>query len=292
MLKLWNSFWLFIIILLIICATGCSSQSPMTSNIGDKQKYILEGVVTNTETDSSGGHFYYLTIKFFKTVENSHGKNMSNQHITDVYIRSKSQNLPNIGDKVRVVTDYESGPEIVYAPENLSSSGLYPYYNEISRDLLATNCDARRQDYIDLIALTEHNGSKQKTLLINLDTNKQQKVGVPIRVSGYNGYTDTVYLYVKPLIPEVRSDFPSEGARLDDFSKAVVNNDPDSFTKVKVDSDGYWEYTWTINNQVKKPGDLFDYKSYMLYAETEPFDSRHSMDDGNILAFTIASIDY
>ena len=88
-------------------------------------------------------------------------------------------------------------------------------------------------------------------------------IGNVVNLSGYNTYTNTVYLYI------VGSGVPENGGKLDDPSIPVIDGDPSSFTSVNVNPDESWSYLW--DSSVLQATD----NHFFIIAATEPRDLNH-----------------
>jgi len=83
-------------------------------------------------------------------------------------------------------------------------------------------------------------------------------LGDEVILEGVNSETDTTYLFM------TGPNIPAEGGRLDSPQTAVIDGDPDSFTRTGVEADGGWRYRWQTR------GIGLDAGVYVVYAESQP----------------------
>jgi hypothetical protein len=103
----------------------------------------------------------------------------------------------------------------------------------------------------------------------------QASIGENIPLSGYSYGGQTVYLYVTGL------NLPVNGVALDDITKRA---DQGLFTRVQVDSNNHWEYTWGTGNV----GGRLDAGTYTVWVVNGPNDrSRLNEADYSMIPVTL-----
>jgi hypothetical protein len=85
-------------------------------------------------------------------------------------------------------------------------------------------------------------------------------LGDAVKLRGSAPGADSVFLFL------TGPNLPANGVKLTDISSAVINGNPSSFTRVDVDPDGTWLYTWYTRGS----GVLPDAGAYTVWAVYRP----------------------
>ncbi len=93
-------------------------------------------------------------------------------------------------------------------------------------------------------------------------------LGEKITLSGTNTDSTTTYLFL------CGPNLPVNGIKLDNMTASVVDNSAATFTRVGVETDDTWEYTWDTSPL----GTWLDSGCYTIYAVSAPRDKAHISD--------------